>query len=318
MTTLTSRARVAAVAIALLFASGGVSAAAQCPFVPDGYFAFYGPAPRGFESVAFVALWGYNRPIGEEAPTGVYTTGAGAYAAETTGITTGPEGLGFRWNFTTSEVGRVRYGFAGAFRDVCDFADPQTARPGRVLLEGRLERVEDGLTVAAADARFVYYRALPKKLARYGPKRPRRTARRPAPADETALAGVRSIWVAPRTSRGPAAANAAERDERLARLLRAAVEEAGYRAADDEAAADATLRTTTSERVTDHPTLQSPPNEAVYEVAVVGPGGRVLWRTNISMLLDAGLEENDREAAARLAKQLGEARERSRPAGAGR
>ncbi len=154
------------VTLVMLLTLASTSIVAQCPFAPDGYFVFAGPAPKGFNDVALIALWDYRRKRGTELSPGVYLTDANAFALEESTITTGPNGLGFTWVFSTFESNGVRYVFDGRFQDVCNFADPSIGKAGRVLLEGRLERREHNVTIAAADAKFVFYARLPPKLRR--------------------------------------------------------------------------------------------------------------------------------------------------------
>jgi hypothetical protein len=158
-----SRESVAGALALLVLLTAVIPASAQCPFRPDGYFVLHGAAPRGFESFAYLALWDYERERGPECPSGVFTSTREYYAIPALNIYPDPRGNIWRWDFTTAEVSQVSYRFRGEFTSYCDFARPEVAPVGRVMLRGRLSRCVNGNVLSWADVSFEYSLARPRK-----------------------------------------------------------------------------------------------------------------------------------------------------------
>jgi hypothetical protein len=141
-----------------------VRGVAQCPFRPDGYFILVQPAPPAFASVAHVALWDYRRERGSESRTGLYTRGGEYFALAHSDIHTGPDGNGLYWDFTTEPVAHISYRFTGQFTSICDFARPEVAPAGEVMLRGQLTRLINGNVATTAEVGFSFSLTMPEPL----------------------------------------------------------------------------------------------------------------------------------------------------------
>jgi hypothetical protein len=169
----------AAVVTMLLVPASGSNV--QCPFRPDGYFVLDHSGPQPFRSIAYLALWDYQRERRAERPTGLYSRRGDHFALETSDIHTGPDGNGFFWDFTTSAVAGVSYRFAGKFTTICDFARPEVAPPGEVMLRGRMTRLINGNVAQSADVAFTFSLTEPEPVqAARVVRTPGRLATRPA------------------------------------------------------------------------------------------------------------------------------------------